>query len=225
MKRWTLLVAALSIACAAPAAARSKVVVLVGDSIFWGAGAGRGTRTVAFQLQRELKGFFIFNYSAPGATMAGLYAPTAHYVAYMRGGSGAKTLAVIGLGVNDWSLNVPIDYFSQKYEGFLIDLQAKIPRVACVGPLWSDRDDKNNKLGHTIQDYRVAIRAICHKPERDRFYWEGLTALPGDPRYFVDGLHPNRRGHRRYAKWLTKRIRETVAVPSPRDTAATAKPE
>lgn len=209
------LLAMLLVACAVPDTTRAASVVLIGDSIFWGVGAGAGTRTVAFELQGELKNMFVFNYSAPGATMAGLYAPIPRYASYFGGIRRSITLAVIGLGVNDWRANLPVGYFASKYERFLRDLQVRIPRVACVGPLWSNREGKQNKAGKTIDDYRKAIRRVCDKRAKNRRFWDGLTALPADPRFFVDGLHPNRRGHRRYAKWLRDRVRETLDMPAP----------
>lgn len=210
MRRRWLLVAILWAACTAPQRAHGKSVVLIGDSIFAGVGGGGGRYGVAFQLQRELKGIFIYNYSAPGATMSALFAPTPQSAWYFGGIRRNLALAVIGLGVNDWITSMPIGYFSAKYDAFLTELETKVALVACVSPIWTGREEKTNKLGKTVEDYRQAIRLLCDKPSAKRRFWSGLAAVPSDPRFFVEGLHPNRRGHRRYAKWLSDRIRETL---------------
>ena len=213
MHRARLTAALVWIAVSAPGAVRANVV-LIGDSIFWGLGAGGGANGVAFQLQRELKGMYVFNYSAPGATMAATFAPSARNAVYFAGMGTELRLAVVALGVNDWRLNVPLDVFSAKYEEFVAELQERIPKVACVAPLWSDRDDKPNAVGAKLEDYRRAINKVCRK-KPGRYFWNALPAVPGNKHFFVDGLHPNRHGHRRYAKWLRDRVRAALPPVAP----------
>jgi lysophospholipase L1-like esterase len=208
--RWTA-AALVWIAVSIPSASRANIV-LIGDSIFWGLGGGGGANGVAFQLQRELKGMYVFNYSAPGATMGGTFAPPARNALYLAGMGSELRLAVVALGVNDWRLNVPLDYFSAKYEEFVAEVQQRIPKVACVAPLWSDRDGKPNAVGAKIDDYRAAISRVC-RDKPGRYFWNGLAAIPGNEHFFVDGLHPNRHGHRRYAKWLRDRVRKVLPRP------------
>jgi lysophospholipase L1-like esterase len=215
MRRRWLLAAVLGLACLCPGGARAASVVLVGDSIFWGLGAGAGTQTLAFQLQREMKAVYIFNHAPSGASMAAQFAPSADAVTFYSGLTKGITMVVIGLGVNDWRLNARVDYFEAMYDIFVQSVQRRIAFVACVAPLWSDREAKPNKIGKTVDDYRQAIRRVCDKPGEKRFFWNGMEALPPDRRFFVDGLHPNRRGYRRYAKWLRDRLRETLPKPAP----------
>ena len=216
MRRRWLVAAAVWVAAALPSAARANVL-LIGDSIFWGVGAFGGANGVAFQLQRELKGLNVFNYSAPGATMGSMLAPVAHSALYFGGIRGDLRLAVIALGVNDWRLGVDLGYFSAKYEEFVTDLQTRVQRVACVAPLWTGSEGKRNKVGATVEDYRLAISRVCSgKP--GRYFWNAFPAVPGNRHFFLDGLHPNRHGHRRYAKWLRDRVRETL----PKDPPAVA---
>jgi lysophospholipase L1-like esterase len=212
MRRRWLIAAAIWIAAALPSAARANIV-MIGDSNFWGVGAGGGTRGVAFQLQRELKEFNVFNYSAPGASIGSMLAPSAHSATYFAGVGGQLRLAIVALGINDWRLNVPLDYFAIKYEEFVADLRQRVPKVACVSPLWSDRDPIQNASGALIAEYRRAIRRVCrNKP--GVYFWDAFPVIPPSRHFFVDGLHLNRHGHRRYAKWLRDRVRETLLRPA-----------
>ncbi len=213
-----------------PCGARATTVLLIGDSIFWGMGAGGGRYRVSFQLQRELKDAFVFDYSAPGATMAWFFSPSPGCVEFYGGINKKLDVAVIGLGLNDWVLGVPLEYFSAKYEQFLQGIQTTIPNIACVPPLWTSREGRLNKVGATIADYRAAISKICTQRNLKRYFWNGLEAVPADRRFFLDDLHPNRAGHRRYAKWLRDQLVRDGLVkesrpPSPARKLPTRKPK
>jgi lysophospholipase L1-like esterase len=52
---------------------------------------------------------------------------------------------------------------------------------------------------------RVATRAVCSA--RGYAHLEGKDAIPNNPAYFVDGVHPNDSGHKAMGTFLLRQLR------------------
>jgi lysophospholipase L1-like esterase len=70
---------------------------------------------------------------------------------------------------------------------------------------WSTSEGVLNAHGKTRDDYRALIKGVC--TSRGLPYLEGLDAIPNDPAYFVDGVHPNDRGHKAMGTFLLRQLR------------------
>ena len=111
---------------------------------------------------------------------------------------------IINLGANDWGQSlITVESFSSAYGAFLDALPPTI-KVACMSPTWSTSEGVLNSHGNTRDDFRAATLAVCEA--RGATYLEGKDAIPNDPAYFVDGLHPNDRGHRAMAAFLHRQL-------------------
>lgn len=117
-------------------------------------------------------------------------------------------------GTNDYAVSRTIEEFEAGYAGFIDDVMAAptygaISQViVCITPFQRANEDTPNLQGYTLEDLRQQIRDICSA--RDLPVWEGTDILPPEPnlvsgqpsKYFNDGLHPNKRGHRLIARKL-----------------------
>jgi lysophospholipase L1-like esterase len=111
---------------------------------------------------------------------------------------------VINLGTNDWGQSLTVSSFSSAYGAFLDSIPPAI-KVACMSPTWSTSEGMLNAKGNTKDDFRVATQAVC--AGHGDAYLEGKDATPHDPAYFVDGVHPNDRGHKAMGAFLLRQLR------------------
>jgi lysophospholipase L1-like esterase len=193
---------------AAPAiAVTGRRIMVIGDSIQAGTGLKNTQSQASFRLQRY-GGVIIHNFASPGATMvdhtffAGMDRATTA-VSLLNGFFGMYGL-VINLGNNDWAESVPVSTFSSAYGAFLDSIPSRI-KVACMSPTWSTSEGMLNSQGNTKDDFRAATQALC--TARGDAYLEGKDAIPNNPAYFADGVHPNDRGHKAMGTFLLRQLR------------------
>jgi hypothetical protein len=193
---------------AAPAlAVTGRRIMLIGDSIQAGTNLVSTKSQASFRLQRY-GGVIIHNFASPGALMAdfsvfaGMHQATTA-VRLLSGFFGMYGL-VINLGNNDWGHSIPVSTFSAAYGAFLDSIPSTI-RVACMSPTWSTLEGMLNSNGNTKDDFRAATQAVC--AARGDAYLEGKDAIPNNPAYFVDGTHPNDRGHKAMGAFFLRQLR------------------
>jgi hypothetical protein len=78
-------------------------------------------------------------------------------------------------------------------------------KVACMGPTWSKYDGMLNTQGATVDDFRAATRAVC--TAHGYAYLDGKAAVPNNLGYFLDGIHPNDRGHHDMGTFFVQQLR------------------
>src|SRR5262245_14467677 len=182
-------------------------VMLIGDSTQSGSGLAHATSQATWRLQRQ-SGRIVQNFASPGATMAapfflGMVHATA-IVQILNGFFGMYGL-IVNLGTNDWGQPlITVASFSSAYGAFLDAIPARV-KVACMSPTWSTTEGIPNAHGNTKDDFRAATRAVC--AARGVAYLEGKDAIPNDPAYFLDGVHPNDRGHKAVGSFLVRGLR------------------
>jgi lysophospholipase L1-like esterase len=182
-------------------------IMVIGDSIQSGTGLKRTSSQASWRLQKY-GDVVVHNFASPGATMADTFFPGMHQattaVRLLHGFFGMYGV-VINLGTNDWGQSlITVSSFSSAYGAFLDSIPPAI-KVACMGPTWSTSEGLANAHGNTKDDYRAATRVLCEA--RGAAYLEGKDAIPNDPAYFVDGLHPNDRGHKAMGRFLLLQLR------------------
>ena len=111
---------------------------------------------------------------------------------------------VVALGINDWGQSIRVSDFSSAYGAFLDGIPPTV-KVACMSPVWTTSESALNAHGDTKDDFRAAVRAVC--AARGATYIEGKDAIPNSSEYFVDGVHPNDRGHKMMGKFLLLQLR------------------
>ena len=182
-------------------------VMVIGDSIQAGTGLVNTQSQASFRLQRY-GGVVIHNFASPGATMADTFFLGMHHattaVDLLSGFFGMYGL-VINLGTNDWGQSlITVSSFSSAYGAFLDSIPSRI-KVACMSPTWSTSEGMLNSHGNTKDDFRAATQAVC--AARGDAYLEGKDAIPNNPAYFADGVHPNDRGHKAMGAFLLRQLR------------------
>src|SRR5262245_42840279 len=185
----------------------NRRIMVIGDSIQAGTGLRHADNQASWRLQRS-GGVVVHNFASPGATMADTFFPgMTHATSAVDLLSGFFGLygVIINLGTNDWNQPlITIESFSSAYGAFLDSIPPGI-RVACMSPTWSTSEVVLNTHGNTRDDFRAATRAVC--AAHGAAYLEGKDAIPNDPTYFVDGVHPNDRGHKAMAAFLLRQLR------------------
>ena len=186
-------------------------IMVIGDSIMAGTGLQRVQNQATYRLQRATHAEFQ-NFASPGATMAdvgtvpGMNQASAS-VNLLAGIAGHRLYGlVVVLGTNDWALPaITPDGFEAAYGAFLEALPTDL-HVVCMSSPWSSfRDGRPNTYGETLDDYRARTKAVCEA--HGYTYLDGTLAVPHDPSFYVDGLHPNDRGHRAMATFLLGELR------------------
>jgi hypothetical protein len=181
--------------------------MLIGDSIQAGTNLVSTKSQASFRLQRY-GGVIVHNFASPGALMAdhsffaGMHQGTTA-VGLLSGFWGMYGL-VINLGTNDWDHSIPVSTFSSAYGTFLDSIPPTL-KVACMSPTWSTLEGMLNSNRNTMDDFRAATQAVC--AARGDAYLEGKAAIPNNPAFFVDGLHPNDRGHKAMGAFLLRQLR------------------
>jgi lysophospholipase L1-like esterase len=197
----------------ARAASAARRIMVIGDSIQ----AGTGLKDVKDQASWRLQRFghvVVHNFASPGATMADTFFPGMNHaqtaVRLLHGFFGMYGL-IINLGSNDWGQpSITVASFSSTYGAFLDSVPPAI-RVVCLSPTWSTSEGVLNSHGETKDDFRTATRTACDA--RGAIYLEGKDAIPNDPAYFVDGVHPNDRGHKAMGAFLLRQLRALGWIP------------
>jgi lysophospholipase L1-like esterase len=210
----TVYVASLALVAlvALPSHAFAQRIMIIGDSIQSGTGLKRTSSQASDRLQR-LANVVVHNFASPGARLTdGFYPGMKHAVdaVWLLHGFFGMQGVVIAIGTNDWAAGVDLAVFSQDYRDFLAALPPTLP-VACMGMVWRADEGVPNATGLTLDDFRTAIRDAC--ATRGKPYLEGKDAIPNSAAYFVDGIHPNDRGHRVMGAFLQRELRGLGWIP------------
>jgi lysophospholipase L1-like esterase len=187
--------------------ARVDGMIFAGDSIMAGWAATTAGHTVVNRLGELRPYWWIRNYSYGFASVSGSperAAMNASNIVPLFGNP-----IVIFLGTNDWSLDIPIATFSRNYSQFVSTFDYLHPQVICVTPVWRSGEEKPNKVGLPLSEYRKAITEICTDDGHPVI--DGLGLIPHDPKNYVDGLHPNDAGYEYYARNLAEALDRFVS--------------
>jgi lysophospholipase L1-like esterase len=183
-------------------------LVVVGDSISTGAAASRTDKGYVARLTKELHDTSVMNYSRGGWSVHA----TRKYVdpANVDGVPPLRPKEIIlSLGTNDFSVDEPLQDFRAGYRSLLrrlhSTLEIPVDHLFCVTPFSRLDEDRENKVGHVLDDYRHVIEEECSMVAGIPL--DGSRAVPPCRRYFGDVVHPNDRGHARIAAWLLERLR------------------
>lgn len=177
-------------------------MVFVGDSIMYGYGASEASLSIVNRLGALRPYWTILNYSVGGASVSGgsICPPMdPHGIVPLLGNP-----TVVFLGTNDWGYGIPIVKFETNYRNFIHVLDDRHPQVICVTPIWRADDGTLNGAGYKLDDYRKAITQICTADRHPAI--DGSSLVPHDPKYYLDGLHPNDAGYEYYARHLAEAL-------------------
>jgi lysophospholipase L1-like esterase len=129
---------------------------------------------------------------------------------YLVAGAFGMRGLVVAVGTNDWALNGDLVQFRDSYAGLLAGLPPDVP-VACLSPPWRESEASPNGNGNTLDEFRDVIHDVC--TAAGGTYLDGKAAIPNAPAYFIDGLHPNARGHRAMARFLKAELGQLGWIP------------
>jgi lysophospholipase L1-like esterase len=121
------------------------------------------------------------------------------------------TIVTVAIGVNDWGQSKPLSTFVSDYKGLLDAIRAQQPQVSlyCLTPIWTGIEGLQNTQGLLVRDYRQAITTIVQQriaTDPNLHLIDGLTLVPNQLKYFVDGVHPNDAGFALYAAGLAAKL-------------------
>lgn len=188
----------------------THVLVLAGDSISRGATAGDSRYTLAHLLEDHSHGRWeVLNYGINSLRFTrnpynGRLPDWGEIWA-------TRAIPVIELGTNDWAVSEDLRVFRSAYGAFLDGVRFIRPAAYCITPIWRTAETTPNVRGLRLQQFRDAIAAVC--TAKGATVVDGLTLVPHDPAYFVDGVHPNARGYAYMARVLAKVLQTTLPPP------------
>jgi len=118
-------------------------------------------------------------------------------------------IITVAYGVNDWNKDKSDWEINQAASTYLEKLKAifKKAKVFVITPIWTDKEDQKKAAG-TLQDLRKNIEDAAKKT--GCYVINGLSLVPNNNFYFVDGIHPNETGHLIYGANLACVIREQL---------------
>ena len=177
--------------------------VAYGDSITQGYYASAGTtHTYPDQVARR-KGWSVVNMGFGGEPTV----PSDGTAVGLLNGS----VVTVAIGVNDWGQNKALGQFVSDYNALLDSVRALQPTVPlyCLTPIWTSLESAQNGQGLFVHDYRQAITQIVQQrtaTDANLHLIDGLTLVPNQLKYFVDGVHPNDAGFALYASNLAAKL-------------------
>jgi lysophospholipase L1-like esterase len=191
---------------AASTAHADGTAVLIGDSIAAGAYATSYRQSYAQRLTSKLADRIrVVNYSRGGWSVAGVSPPFTEPANYEATLALWPSAYILALGTNDYSVSVPLASFGAAYASMLSTLGGfgSASVIVCVTPILRVGEETLNAAGATLADYRAVIMDECQVAGGVAL--DAADALTS-PKYLTDGLHPGDQGHRKLARWLTKRL-------------------
>jgi len=186
-----------------PAPARpGRRYVAYGDSITQGYYASGIVHTYPDQVAHR-KDWSVVNMGFGGETTV----PSDGTAVGLLGGN----VVTVAIGVNDWGTSKPLATFVSDYKALLDQIRALQPTVPlyCLTPIWTSVEGAPNGQGLYVHDYRQAIATIVQQrmaTDSNLHLIDGLTLVPNQLKYFVDGIHPNDAGFALYASTLAAKL-------------------
>ncbi len=103
-------------------------------------------------------------------------------------------IITVAYGVNDWNKDVSAKELKKTVSDYLENLRCSFPksRIVVITPIWTNRETEQKSAGR-LQDVRDIIEKVAKTT--DCVAVNGLSLVPNDMFYFVDGIHPNEAGH------------------------------
>lgn len=103
-------------------------------------------------------------------------------------------IITVAYGVNDWVKDFSAQYIKKSVDAYLEKLKRIFPKskIFVITPIWTDREDQKKQSGK-LQDVRKIIEDSAKKMKCNVV--DGLSLVPHNSYYFVDGVHPNEAGH------------------------------
>jgi lysophospholipase L1-like esterase len=188
----------------APAPPRpARLYVAYGDSITQGYYAASGiTGTYPDRVARR-KGWSVVNMGfggEPTVPSDGIAVAALH-----------GSIVTIAIGANDWGQSKPLASFVSDYDGLVDAVRSQQPTVPlyCLTPIWTSVENLPNAQGLYVHDYRQAITQMVQQREAtdpNLHLIGGLTLVPNQLKYYVDGVHPNDAGFAQYATNLAAKL-------------------
>lgn len=181
--------------------AKSKTILMYGDSITHGYDAAFPSNTYAYKIARLLDAEAFVKaiggecYLARLAQIKNNFTPDYITVAY---------------GTNDWNSR-DRETVEKECTGFLEALVNNYPesKIFVFTPIWRKESDKITKFG-AFDDMEKCIKSICDKVGRV-ICISGRKFVPEDEKNYADlRLHPNDRGFEYYVENLNKQLSKYI---------------
>ena len=123
----------------------------------------------------------------------------------------AGNVVTVAIGANDWGTSKPMATFVSDYQALLDRIRVLQPLVPlyCLTPIWTGVESVANGQGLYVRDYRQAIASVVRQRmigDPNLHLVDGLTLVPNQLAYFVDGVHPNDAGFALYAANLAAKL-------------------
>lgn len=114
-------------------------------------------------------------------------------------------IITVAYGVNDWGMDLADQQIKKSVCEYLEKLKKIFPqsKIFVITPIWTEREDQKKKAG-TLQDVRKIIQDSARNLKCNVI--DGLSLVPHNSFYFVDGVHPNETGHLCYGINLAARL-------------------
>ncbi|MCX7704777.1 MAG: SGNH/GDSL hydrolase family protein [bacterium] len=103
-------------------------------------------------------------------------------------------IITVSYGVNDWAKDFSARHIEDSVSAYLEKLKKIFSKskIFVITPIWTDREDQIKQAG-SLGDLRKIIADVARKINCNVI--DGLSLVPHDSFYFVDGVHPNETGH------------------------------
>ena len=120
-------------------------------------------------------------------------------------------VVTVAIGANDWGQSKPLAAFISDYTALLDAIRTLQPTVPlyCLTPIWTGVEGLPNSQALYVHDYRQVIASIVQQrmaTDPNLHLIDGLTLVPNQSKYFLDGVHPNDAGFALYAANLAPKL-------------------
>jgi len=176
--------------------------LVYGDSITQGMETPLPTDTVIGRCARALDAE-VFNLAIGGAQFERVLADTFP--------DGAFDLVSVAYGANDFHYNMPIETHVQSIQRFIDACRRKLPDtpIVLITAVNDVLPGRKNASGDTLDDFRRGLQVFRNQPRI--MVIPGETLVPPEKQYFIDDVHPNGLGFKRYAQNLLPHLSAALA--------------
>ncbi|MCM8815270.1 MAG: SGNH/GDSL hydrolase family protein [Candidatus Omnitrophica bacterium] len=116
-------------------------------------------------------------------------------------------IITVAYGVNDWNKDFSAQKIAKSAYAYLEKLKKIFAKskIFVITPIWTERENQKKKAG-LLQNVRKIIEDAGKKTGCNVI--DGLSLVPHDSFYFVDGIHPNETGHLMYGINLATHLKK-----------------